>query len=75
MVLRGSVKWLASAATRRQDVTAEQLSGADPAAWQAKRAELETRREHRTDRRRLRQNPKACLNDLENKLNQSGLPA
>ncbi len=74
LVLRGSVKLIASMATRRQDVTAEQLSGADPKAWQAQRAELEKRRERRTERRRFRHNPQAYLNDLENKLNQSRLP-
>lgn len=73
LVLRGSVKLLAGLATRRQEVTAEHLSGADPTAWQAKRAELEKRRERRTERRRFRRNPEAYLNDLENKLNQSRL--
>ena len=55
------------------EVTAEQLSGADRAAWQAKRAELDERRERRTDRRRFRRDPDAYLNDLENKLDQSRL--
>lgn len=75
LVLRGSAKLLAGLATRRQDVTAEQLSGADRAAWRAKRAELERRRERRTDRRRFRRNPEAYLRDLEDKLNQSRLRA
>lgn len=74
LVLRGSAKLLAGLATRRQDVTAEQLSGADRAAWQAKRAELEQRRDRRTDRRRFRQDPDAYLRALEDKLNQSRLP-
>jgi hypothetical protein len=73
LVLRGSAKLLAGLATRRQDVTAEQLSGADRAAWRAKRAELERRRDRRTDRRRFRRNPEAYLRDLEDKLNQSRL--
>ena len=38
LVLRGAVKLLAGLATRRQEVTAEQLSGADREAWRAKRA-------------------------------------
>lgn len=75
LVLRGSAKLLAGLATRRQDVTAEQLSGTDRAAWWAKRAELEQRRERRTDRRRFRRNPEAYLRDLEDKLNQSRLRA
>jgi hypothetical protein len=73
LVLRGSVKLLAGLATRRQEVTAEQLSEADPTAWQAKRAELDERRSRRTDRRRFRQNPEDYLESLENKLNQSRL--
>lgn len=73
LVLRGSAKRLAGLATRRQDVTAEQLSGADRAAWRAKRVELEQRRERRTDRRRFRRNPEDYLRDLEDQLNQSRL--
>ena len=73
LVLRGSVKLLAGLATRRQEVTAEQLSEADPAAWREKRAELEKRRARRADRRRFRKNPDAFLNDLEIKLHQSRL--
>jgi hypothetical protein len=73
LVLRGSVKLLAGLATRRQEVTAEQLSEANPTAWQAKRAELDERRSRRTDRRRFRQNPEDYLKCLENELNQSGL--
>jgi hypothetical protein len=75
LVLRGSAKLLAGLATRRQDVTAEQLSGVDRAAWRAKRAELEQRRVRRTDRRRFRRDPEAYLRDLEDKLNQSRLRA
>jgi hypothetical protein len=75
LVLRGSVKLLAGLATRCQEVTAEQLSGADRAAWREKRAELEKRRSRRTERRRFRRDPKGYLEGLENKLNQSRLPA
>lgn len=73
LVLRGSVKLLAGLSTRCQEVTAEDLSEADPEAWQAKRAELETRRTRRTERRRFRQDPDAYLRDLEIKLHQSRL--
>lgn len=73
LVLRGSVKLLAGLATRHQEVTAEQLCGADPVAWQATRAELEKRRDRRTERRRFRQNPDGYLKDLENKIHQSRL--
>lgn len=74
LVLRGSVKVLAGLATRNQEVTADDLAGADPAAWRKKRAELETRRARRTDRRRFRQDPQAYLNDLEIKFHKSRLP-
>jgi hypothetical protein len=74
LVLRGSVKLLAGLATRRQEMTGEQLSEVDRAAWQAKRIELDKRRQRRTDRRRFRREPEAYLRDLEEKLNQSRLP-
>lgn len=72
-VLRGSVKLLAGLATRTRDGTAEQLGEADRAAWTAKRAELEKRRDRRTERRRFRHDPKADLDALESKLNPSRL--
>jgi hypothetical protein len=74
LVLRGSVKLIAGLATRARAVNAEDLAAADRAAWARKRAELEERRQRRTDRRRFRQEPAAYLDDLENKLNQSRLP-
>jgi hypothetical protein len=49
------------------------LSEANRAAWESKRAELEQRRDRRTDCRRFRQNPEDYLQGLENKLNQSRL--
>jgi hypothetical protein len=73
LVLRGSVKLLAGLATRRREVTGEELSGVDRAVWRAKRAELDERRSRRTDRRRFRRNPDAYLRGLENQLNQSRL--
>jgi hypothetical protein len=73
LVLRGAVKVIAGLATRAGEVTGEQLSWADRAAWQAKRAELDDRRSRRTDRRRFRRDPDAYLSDLENKLHQSRL--
>lgn len=42
---------------------------------QAKRAELAERRQRRVERRRFRQDPPASLRQLEDQLNQSGLPA
>jgi hypothetical protein len=75
LVLRGSVKLRAGLTTRTREVTGEELSGADRAAWRAKRAELDQRRQRRTDRRRFRRNPEAYLRDLEHQLNQPRLRA
>lgn len=75
LVLRGSVRLVASLATRSQTRTAEELATADRDAWQAVRQELEDRRERRVERRRFRRDPKAYLEALENKLIQSRMPA
>ena len=75
LVLRGSAKLIAGLATRQRDVSAQELAGADRPAWAKLRAELNERRERRTDRRRFRKNPQAFLTDLESKLNQSRLRA
>ncbi len=74
LVLRGAVKIIASLATRARAVSGEDLAGADPTVWARTRAELEERRQRRTDRRRFRKDPVAYLNDLENKLIKSRLP-
>ena len=75
LVLRGAARLVAGLATRARDITAADLAGADPAEWRRLRAELEERRQRRVDRRRFRRDPDGYLKDLENKLNQSGLPA
>lgn len=74
LVLRGAAKLVAGLATRRREVTASDLAGADRVAWTQLRAELETRRERRAERWRFRRDPDAYLNALENKLIQSRLP-
>jgi hypothetical protein len=74
-VLRGSAKVIAGLATRARDVTADELAGADRPRWRQLRAELDERRQRRTDRRRVRQDPEAYLKGLEIKLHQSRLPA
>jgi hypothetical protein len=51
------------------------LAGADRVAWKRLRAQLETRRERRVERRRFRRDPDGYLKALENKLIQSRLPA
>jgi hypothetical protein len=73
LVLRGSAKLIASLATRKGPVGVEQLAAADREKWQQLRAELDQRRQRRTDRRRFRRDPQAYLKGLEDKFNQSRL--
>ena len=75
LVLRGAAKLIAGLATRSREVTAADLAGADRAAWKRLRAELETRRERRVERRQFRRDPEGYLKALESKLIQSRLPA
>ena len=75
LVLRGSARVLAAAATRQRPFGAAELAQGSRADWQRLRAELEERRQRRVERRRFRQDPEGYLRDLEAKLNQSGLPA
>ena len=75
LVLRGAAKLVAGLATRHREVTAADLAGADRVAWKRLRAELETRRQRRVERRRFRRDPDGYLKALENKLIQSRLPA
>ena len=74
LVLRGSGRLVAGLATRSREVTAADLAGADRAAWEQLRAELETRRERRVERRQFRRDPHGYLMTHEHKLNQSRLP-
>lgn len=75
LVLRGSARLVAGLATRAREVTAAELAGADRDQWRRLRAELEQRRHRRVERRRFRQDPEGYLKALEDKLNQSRLPA
>ncbi len=75
LVLRGSARLVAGLATRSREVTAADLAGADRVAWVQLRAELEHRRERRVERRQFRRDPHGYLKALEDKLNQSRLPA
>jgi hypothetical protein len=75
LVLRGSARLVAGLATRSREVTAADLAGADRGAWRQLRAELETRRQRRVERRQFRRDPHGYLRDLEHKLSQSRLPA
>jgi hypothetical protein len=75
LVLRGSVRLVAAAATRLQTVTGPELAPGNLRAWRDLRGELEQRRGARTQRRRFRRNPTAYLAELEAKLVQLILPA
>jgi hypothetical protein len=75
LVLRGSVRLVAGLATRQREVGASDLAGAIRFRWQELRQELDQRRHRRVERWRFRRDPEAYLKDLENRLNQSGLPA
>ena len=75
LVLRGSARLVAGLATRSREVTAADLAGADRVAWVQLRAELEHRRERRVERRQFRRDPPGYLMAIEDKLNQSRLPA
>jgi hypothetical protein len=75
LVLRGAARLVAGLATRGRAVTAADLAAADVIEWKRLRAGLERRRQRRAERRRFRRDPDTYLKDLENKLNQSRLPA
>lgn len=75
LVLRGAAKLIAGLATRTREVDAGDLAAADLERWQRLRGELEERRQRRVQRRHFRRDPSAYLKGLENKLNQSRLPA
>ena len=65
LVLRGSVRLVAWAATRLRPFTSEDLVPETVRAWQELRHNLETRRHQRTQRRRFRRDPASYLAKLE----------
>ena len=75
LVLRGAARVLAGTATRQRPYPAAELAKADRSRWRDLRRALEERRERRVQRARFRRDPKAFLRQLEEQLNQSGLPA
>ena len=75
LVLRGAARLVAGLATRAGVGTAADLAAADGDRWKQLRAEMEQRRQRRVERRRFRRDPDGYLKDLENRLNQSRLPA
>jgi hypothetical protein len=65
LVLRGSVRLVACAATRIRPFASEELVPATVSAWQELRHNLETRRHQRTQRRHFRRDPASYLTTLE----------
>jgi len=74
LVLRGSARILAAAATRQRPERLKDLRGADRARWAELRATLAERRQRRVERRRFRRDPEGYLRQLEAKLDQPSLP-
>ena len=73
-VVRGSVRLVASAATRLVGVTADELVPSDLQRWRSLRGELEGRQTSRTLGRRFRHDPCAYLGSLEEMLIKTALP-
>ena len=73
-VVRGSVRLVASAATRLRPIGAEDLVPSDLGAWRDLRGSLERRQAVRTLGRRFRRDPGACLRSLEASLIKQALP-
>jgi hypothetical protein len=73
LVVRGEARLLAAAATRQHVYTAAELAEADPARQAELRQHLEARRQRRVNRSRFRRDPKAYLQQLEEKLLQPTL--
>jgi hypothetical protein len=74
VVLRGSVRLVACAATRLRPFTGAELAPDTVSAWQELRQALETRRHQRTQRRRFRRDPATYLAQLEADVLQLILP-
>jgi hypothetical protein len=75
LVLRGSVRLVAAAATRVRPVEARELARANRGAWAELRRRLDHRRHTRVLRARFRRDPDAYLSDLEQLLLQPALPS
>ena len=73
-VVRGSVRLVASAASRLRSIAASDLIPSDLKAWRELRGTLERRQEARTLGRRFRRDPVAYLRSLEEDLINHSLP-
>jgi hypothetical protein len=74
LVLRGTVRMAACAATRLRPFAGEELAPDNLQAWKARRPNLERRRQQRVHRSRFRRNPDTYLATLEKQLLQLILP-
>jgi len=74
LVLRGSARIIAAAATRLRRYTARDFAKVNRTAWTTFRKQLEDRRERRAQRHRFRKNPDVYLRELEQQLLKQGLP-
>jgi hypothetical protein len=75
LVLRGAVRLVALLATKLEEISPEELTPRDVERWRQQRDELRRRRQSRARQRRFRRDPDAYLRQLEDLLDQSGLPA
>jgi hypothetical protein len=75
LVLRGSVRLVAGAATRLRSRSAAELQPRDPARWKQLRQQLEARRHVRRRGLRFRRDPTAYLGNLEEQLGKLALPS
>ena len=75
LVLRGSVRLVAGAATRLRNRSAAELQPRDAARWMELRQQLEARRHVRRRGLRFRRNPKAYLTSLEDQAAKLALPS
>jgi hypothetical protein len=74
-VVRGSVRLVASAATRLRPVDGEGLAPSDPVAWRLLRRSLDGRQATRTLGRRFRRDPASFLRSIEESLIKKTLPS
>jgi hypothetical protein len=73
-VVRGSVRLVASAATRLRTVDGPELAPTDPERWRLLRASLDSRQATRTLGRRFRRDPQGYLQSIEDSLIKKTLP-
>jgi hypothetical protein len=73
LVLRGSVRLVAGAATRLRSRSGAELQPRDPARWKQLRQQLEARRHVRRRGLHFRRDPKAYLGNLEEQLDKLAL--